>query len=479
MKQIGHGMVLASLTLGACTVGPEFHQPAPPQVSAYLPDGREAADLRLDPDRPIIDPWWRSFDCPALDGLIDRGLSNSPQVDAAQERLRSAQALLRAGYGSFFPQAGVSFDATRERYSSTRLGVSGAGSVFSLFTPSVGITYLLDLFGGNRRMIEELRASAMGQQQSLRATRLTLAGNIAATAMARAAFHEQAMSWQAIVEADEAQLAAAQARVAAGTLPYSGQLALAQQAEAARASLHMAQVRATQADDLLAVLIGDPPASASLPPIALAAFHLPEALPLRLPSRLVRQRPDILMAEASAHAASANIGVATAAMLPQITLSAGAGSSTNSMAQLFGSGTGVWSYAEGVTAPLFEGGTLINRRAAARADFAAAMAVYRQTVLGAFGQVADALTANSEDGAADAALTRSAEDAYTAYELARTQGRADLISTADLGGSRAAWQQARINALAARAAHLQDVVALYVALGGGDVRDQAKVEREP
>ena len=456
-----------SALLGGCAVGPNFHRPTPPAVDRYRAADDAAGGLALDREAPIAQVWWHVLGSPELDALVAHGLANSPDVAAAEARLRSAQALLRAGYGAFFPQVSGDAEATRERYSPSRLGEGGAGEVFSLFTPSVAVSFVVDLFGGNRRMVEGLHATATAQAQTLRATRLTLAGNIASTAIIRAAFHEEVTAWRDIVAADQAQLEAGRARTHAGTEPYSSELALAQSLESARAGLKAAEVKAGQADDLLAVLVGDPPASAHLPDIPLSALHLPDRLPLRLPSDLVRQRPDILVAEATAHAASAQIGVATAAMLPQLTLSAGAGSSANSVGALFGPGTGVWNYGAGLTAPLFSGGTLINKRAAAKADYQAAIAVWRQTVVTAFGQVADVLTANAGDGAADEAETRASLDAETAFHLAEADRSAGLISESDLAASRAAWQSAHVTALSARATHLQDAVALYVALGGG------------
>jgi NodT family efflux transporter outer membrane factor (OMF) lipoprotein len=453
--------------LGGCAVGPNFHRPTPPVAATYRPGDDAAGGLALDHDTAIADTWWHALGSPALDALVDHGLANSPDVAAAQARLRSAQAQLRAGYGAFFPQVDASADATRERYSPSRLGATGPAEVFSLFTPGVAVSYVIDLFGANRRLVEGLRATATAQAQTVRATRLTLAGNIATTAIARAAFHEQVAAWRAIVAADEDQLTAAQARTRAGTQAYASELALAQTLESARAGLKAAQTRAGQADDLLAVLLGDPPANAHLPDIPLAALHLPDRLPLRVPSELVRQRPDILIAEASAHAASAQIGVATTAMLPQITLSAGTGSSANSLNTVFGTGTGVWNYGAGITTPLFAGGSLINKRNAARADYQAAMEMWRQTVITAFGQVADVLTATAGDSASDDAQARAAQDAETMFHLAEADRKAGLISESDLAATRTQWQTAQITALGARAAHLQDVAALYVALGGG------------
>ena len=463
---------LLSGVLAGCTVGPNFYVPAPPQVTAYRPGGDVprptiATAPRLDSTAKLDFDWWRAFHSPALDALVARAIANSPQVAGAQDRLLAAQAQLRAGYGPFFPAVGVNFDASRQKYSPSKVGQNGTGSVFSLFTPSIAISYALDLFGGNRRAVEGLRAQTEQQQQITRATYLTLASTVASTAIARAEYHEQAEALAAIVEAQAEELHLAEVRVAAGTDTYATQLATQAALEASRIALTQARQRAEQADSLLAILLGDAPAAAQLPDIRLADLHLPEAMPLRLPSALVRQRPDILAAEAAAHAASAQVGVATAAMLPQITLSAGMGSSANSFGQLFSAGSGVWNYGASLAAPVFEGGALLNRRAAAKASAQAALADYRQTVLQAFQQVADTLSALNQDSDAATAQQRADDDAQTAYRLVSANRKAGLAGDTDLLSSEAQERQERIALLSAQAARLQDCVALFAALGGG------------
>ena len=458
--------------LAGCSVGPDFHQPAPPRVTAYRSGGdtprpSEAAPLRLDATAPIAFDWWRLFHSQALDALVAQAIANNPQVEGAQARLSAAQAQLRAGYGALFPAVGVSFDASRQKYSPSKVGQSSEGSVYSLFTPSIAISYALDLFGGNRRAVEGLKAEAEQQQQVTRATYLTLASTVASTAIARAEYHEQAEVQGGIVEDQTQELHLAQVRVAAGIDTTASQLALQAQLEASRTALTQARQRAEQADSLLAILLGGPPSAAQLPDLNLADLHLPDTLPLRLPSVLVRQRPDILAAEAAAHAASAQVGVATAAMLPGITLSAGMGSSANSFEKLFSAGSGVWNYGAAVTAPVFEGGSLLNRRAASKASAQAALADYRQTVLQSFAQVADTLSALDQDGDAAAAQGRADDDAQTAYRLVTANHQAGRASDTDLLASDAQARQTRIALLASQAARLQDCVALFAALGGG------------
>jgi NodT family efflux transporter outer membrane factor (OMF) lipoprotein len=469
MKPRVFGVALACLLAG-CAVGPNFHRPAPPDETHYRPGGDDAPDSASPQRRaaaPVADDWWTAFDAPVLNDLVKRALVASPEVGSAEARLRAAQAQLRAGYGALFPAIGVSADATRQKYNPSRVGVAGAPVVYSLYTPSVAVSYALDLFGANRRTVESLRAQAEQQRQITRGVYLTLESSVVTTVIARAAFHDQVAALEQVLAADEDQARAAAARVEGGTAPYSTQLALEAQLESSRAALSQARVRAAQADNLLATLLGATPASANLPDLRLSDIHAPASVPLTAPSALARRRPDILAAEAALHAATAQVGVATAALLPDITLSASTGSSANSFDKLFTAGTGVWSYGAAVAQPVFQGGTLLNKRAATVALRETAFADYRQTVLQAFAQVADVLTAIDQDFTAARAQRKADEDAETAFKLVTANREAGLASDADLEFSLAQYQQAHVVRLAAESTALQDCVALFAALGGG------------
>jgi NodT family efflux transporter outer membrane factor (OMF) lipoprotein len=186
-----------------------------------------------------------------------------------------------------------------------------------------------------------------------------------------------------------------------------------------------------------------------------------------VPSDLVRQRPDILVAEATAHAASANIGIATAALFPSVTLGAGAGTSSNSGSKLFPANGRTWSIGADASAPLFEGGTLWFKRKAAIDNYHLAMADYRQTVLGAFEQVADTLRALEHDAHSLAAEELALSSADQALHLPQTNYQAGLATYLDVLNADAQDHQARINELQATAVRYQDTVALFAALGGG------------
>jgi NodT family efflux transporter outer membrane factor (OMF) lipoprotein len=222
-----------------------------------------------------------------------------------------------------------------------------------------------------------------------------------------------------------------------------------------------------QSEHLLALLEGVLPSQLKLPQIELDDLALPQDLPIGLPSELVRRRPDILSAEAGLHAASANIGVATAAMFPSLTLSATYGVAGTSLEKLLSGGETFWSVAPALAAPLFRGGSLRAQRQAAIDAYDAQRANYRQTVLAAFGQVADALKALEHDAEALRAQAEAKSAAAEALALVQANERAGLVAYVDLLTADVLYHQAVIGYLQALAQRHQDTVALFAALGGG------------
>ncbi len=196
-------------------------------------------------------------------------------------------------------------------------------------------------------------------------------------------------------------------------------------------------------------------------------WELPPELPLTLPSSLVRQRPDIQASEALLHVASAQLGVATANLYPQITLSGSVGSAALQAGNLFGPGSGFWSIAAGLLQPIFNGGALSARRRAAIAAYDQAAAQYRATVLTAFQNVADALRALDTDAAALKAQADAELLARESIELAARQYQLGAVSYLVLLDAQRSYQQSRIGLVQAQAARYADTAALFQALGGG------------
>ncbi|HTY49306.1 MAG TPA: efflux transporter outer membrane subunit [Steroidobacteraceae bacterium] len=467
-------MTALCVGLAGCAVGPDFHRPAPPAVSAYAHGGDPPATpvaqgmaQHFRAGAAVAPDWWRTFQSAALDALMTDALARNPGLQAAQASLRASQDELRSGYGIFYPQVAADARGTRQRFSSIQFGQSSAGSVFNLFTLSASASYALDVFGGERRTLEGLGAQVEVQRATEQATYVTLAANLVNTVIARAAYQAEIDATQQLIALERQQVALAQVQYEAGTQPYSTVLSLTSQLASSEGTIPQLQQKLSQGDDLLATLAGSLPSQWEPPAIGFHDLKLPADLPVSLPSNLVRQRPDILAAEATAHAASANVGVATAAMLPSITLSGTYSANSTATSQLFAVDGRTWSFGADLAAPIFEGGTLWYRRKAAVENFTQAMALYRQTVLEAFAQVADTLQALEHDAAALQAEDEALRTADEALHLVQTDYAAGLNTYLDVLNADAQYHQALISEVQAAALRYQDTVALYVALGGG------------
>ena len=460
--------------LSGCAVGPDFLRPDAPPVTRYSigADPTETVSVNGTAQRftlgaKVAADWWRLFNSAKLDAVIAEAVDNNPGLEAAQASLRQSQNNLRSGYGIFYPEVDADAGVTRQKYTPIKAGQNLPASIFNLFTLSATISYALDVFGGERRMVEGLGADVDVARATEQATYLTLAANIVNTAVAAAAYRAEVEATRQLIALETEQVKLAEIQAQAGTVPYSNVLTLRSQLATYEATIPPLEQKLTQSDDLLATLAGHAPAEWKAPEVGLADLALPSELPVSLPSDLVRQRPDILAAEATAHAASASIGVATAALLPSITLSGNFGANSKSTGSLFAANGNFWSMGASAATPLFDGGTLWFKRKAAIDSYQQAMATYRQTVLGAFAQVADTLRALDHDAATLRAEDGALATAEQALHLVQANYEAGLATYLDVLNADAQDHQAKIADLQAIALRYQDTVALFAALGGG------------
>jgi NodT family efflux transporter outer membrane factor (OMF) lipoprotein len=462
---------LACMT--ACAVGPDFERPAPPRVARYTADGMTrtiAADgvtQLVRPGAQVADTWWQLFGSKPLDELVRLALANNQDLHAARANLRRSMHNLRAGYGVFLPQIDANAGAVRQRFNAARFGASAPPSIFTLYTLGGTINYTLDVFGGNRRRVEALRAQVDVQCFSLVAAHLTVTGNVVNTAIARAAYAEQIRATEELVADLQKQVDIARVQAQAGTVPYSTVLSFETQLANTAATIPPLRQQLVDAEALLSTLLGYAPAEWRPARIALTDFTLPRELPVSLPATLVRQRPDVLIAESALHVTSANIGVATAAMLPTFSLGVSAGSESKNLDQLFSYGNFVWSFAANVLAPIFHGGTLNAQRKAAIEDFRSALATYRQTVLDALRDVAITLEGLAHDAQAVDARQRALHAATEVRKLVTINYQNGVAGYLDVLVADAQYRQARLGYIQAHARRLQDTVSLFIALGGG------------
>ncbi|MGT2428211.1 efflux transporter outer membrane subunit [Cupriavidus basilensis] len=407
------------------------------------------------------------FGSAALDGAMDEALAGNPTLQAAQANLRQSEAAMRAGAGVFYPQLDATAGATRQAATPVRFGQAVPSSVFNLFSLTATVSYTLDLFGLNRRAVEALSAQVDLQRQMLGATYLVLTGNLVNTVIAQAGYAAQIQATTELAALVREQVEITGAQVQAGTAAHVSELSLAVQLASLEATLPPLRQRLEQADHLAATLSGHYPAEGDPVAVTLETLRLPADIPRLLPAELVRRRPDVLLAEAQLHVASADVGVATAAMFPAVTLSAGYGRDSLQIGSLFGGNSAVWSLGAGIAAPLFHGGELYYRRQAAVAQWEAAQAGYRQVVLAAFGQVADALRALEHDGELVAATRQARDLAFEALQELQANFQAGTAGYLQVLVANAQYHQADIGYLQARTQRLQDTVALFLALGGG------------
>jgi NodT family efflux transporter outer membrane factor (OMF) lipoprotein len=470
--------VQAILLIAGCAVGPNFRRPTAPDVSDYTAhpaattvtttnvQGGEAQRFAKGSD--IAGDWWTLFHSRPLNELIDHSLANSPDLKAAQAALSVARESVLAQRGAFYPSVTASFSASRQRQSGQIAPTPNSNTfLYDLFTPQVSVSYVPDVFGLNRRNMESLRAQEQQVRFQMIATYTTLTANVVVTAIQQGSLQMQIDATRQLIDINSNMLQILQYQFAKG---YASRLDVAAQES------QLAQVTATlppllkqsaQLSDLLAVLAGRFPNQAPAEPFELSSLQLPQELPVSLPSELVAQRPDVLQAEANLHVASAKIGIAIANRLPNIALTADAGSTAVAIDQLFTTGTGFWGVGAAATAPLFQGGTLLHQERAAKAAYVQASEQYRSTVLTAFQNVADTLTALEQDAEALKTAAAAADAAEVTLDLAQRQWQDGYAGYLALLNAEQADQQTRISLVQARANRYADTAALFQALGGG------------
>jgi NodT family efflux transporter outer membrane factor (OMF) lipoprotein len=466
-----------SLLGGGCAVGPDFKRPAPPAASGYgnaaldttaVKDVAAGETQHLVPGGDIPGDWWTLFHCQPLDALIDRALKANPDVQSAQAALRVAREQVLAQRGAFLPSVDAGLAASRQKTSEQLAPTPNSGAVyFSLYTAQLSISYVPDVFGLNRRTVESLTAHAEEARFTLAATHLTLTSNLALAAVQEASLRAQIAATRELIGINTDVLRVLRNQYAAG---YAGRLDVAaQESQLAQveASLPPLLKQLGQQRHILTALSGSLPDQEIPESFEFSQIQLPQQLPLSLPSKLVEQRPDVRQAEENLHAASAQIGVAVANRLPNITLTGNVGSSAVGPSQIFAAGTEFWDLGGALTQPIFHGGTLLHQERAARAAYEQAAQSYRSTVLSAFQNVADTLTALTQDAEALKAASTAERSAATTLEVTRKQQQGGYASYLQLLNAEQAYQQSLLVLAQARTSRYADTAALFQALGGG------------
>ncbi|UWF52122.1 efflux transporter outer membrane subunit [Pseudomonas sp. N3-W] len=468
--------------LAGCKVGPNFSRPDVAENAGYsrekLPattasagDVAGGAAQRLVAGMDIPGQWWTLFRSPTLNALVEEALRANTDVAAAQAALRQANELVYADQASLFPSLSATASKTREKVSPVSFGSSTSGSssipILTVNAASLNVSYAPDVFGGVRRQIESTAAQAEYERYQLEATYLTLSSNVVNTAVNLASLRDQITATEQIIQLQSDQLDLLKSRRELGAIADTD--VLTQQASLAqtRATLPPLQKQLAQTRNQLMAYLGRFPNQDQGERFDLASLHLPEQLPLSLPSAIVLQRPDVRSAEAQLHQASANIGVAVSNQLPQFSITGSLGSEVLAGTRLFSSGTGIWSLAGSITQPIFDAGALEHRKRAAVAAYDESAARYRGTVVSAFEDVANALRALQADADALNQQVIAEQAAQQSLDLAQAQFRLGAVNYLSLLTAQQTYQNAIVTRVRAQAARYSDTTALFQALGGG------------
>ncbi len=477
-RRLGGALGAVTVLLAGCSVGPDYATPPAPVTAQVtnepLPAHTAAADTvggtaqTFRPGADIPGAWWELFRSPQITRLVMQALRGNPDLKAAQATLREARESVTAEQGAFFPSISATALAERQQISLAAFGFPSGGTArFNLYSGALNVNYAFDVWGVIRRQVEQLRAQAEYDQDELEAAYLTLTGNLVGAVLTEAEIKEQIAATEQIIALYRQELTVVQERFAAGAISRAEVLQQQSSLAAAVATLPPLRKQLAQQRDLVASYLGVVPNAYTSPTIDLGSLHLPGELPSSLPSQIVAQRPDIRAYAALLHAATANVGVAIANMLPQLTLSASYGREAIATSQLLTPSGIVWSLAGGLTQPLFEGGTLLHRKRAAVAAMQAAAAQYGSTVNTAFRNVADALVAVAQDAETLRAQLTSERAAADSLAVTRSQFEAGATTYLNVLQAEQTYRSARLQLVGAQAARFIDTVALFQALGGG------------
>jgi NodT family efflux transporter outer membrane factor (OMF) lipoprotein len=451
------------LLLTACAVGPDFKSPEGPAAQGYQPG------QRLSGTTDVPGRWWERFRSRPLNTLVDEGLANNTDLQAAEAALRVAQANALSQRGALFPEITAGFNSNRQLTPTEVLqsnAASGA-SIYSIHTAQVSVSFVPDVFGGTRRQIESADALVEMQAFQREGVFTTLSANIALAAIQEASLRGQIAATRRLIDLQMQSLNLLKLQNERGQIALPDVVVQETAVAQARLLLPSLEKQLSQQRTLLAYLTGRLPSDPLPGTFQLSSFHLPRPLPVTLPADLIRQRPDVRAAEANLRSVNAQIGVAIANRLPQIALTANAGSSAATIASLFTPQTAFWMVAGSVAQTVFDAGAREQKQRAAEAATDQALALYRSAVLAACQNVADVLRALETDQRALAAAIAAERSANQSISLARAQIERGQVSISVLITAQQAYLQASLARVQAEAARLADTVALFQALGGG------------
>jgi NodT family efflux transporter outer membrane factor (OMF) lipoprotein len=454
----------SALAFTACSLGPRYHKPDIPPPDHWVTQSDGAAQ-----EWPTAE-WWRGFNSPDLDALIAEAERANDDLRAAVARVGAADAERRIAAAPLLPALAVSAAATR-----SRSRVQGGGhSTGDNFNPLLTASYQLDFFGKNRAQLAAATATAHASRYARTTVELTVMAAVATS-------YFQALELRDRLAVADSNLANA-SQVLHG-LELEEHAGIATALDVAQQRTVVATVNASipplrqqlrQSLDALAILVGSAPEAVEVTSGGLDALSQPPVRP-GLPSELLTRRPDVAAAEAQLIAANANIAAARAAFFPTINLTADGGYESPALATLLTPASRVWSLGAALTQPIFQGGALRGGYSLARAQYQELLAGYHKAVISALANVEDALIAVQQSGEQVGRQQQATAEARRAYRFAQAQMHAGTINVLTLLNTETTLFTAEDALAQAKYAHLQSLVSLYQALGGGWQREDERL----
>ena len=453
------GISLSALLLAGCvTVGPNYKPPTPPASHGYAMPGDIAnpAGLKTDVGAQVLDDWWTLFQSPKLDKLMRQAIAGNLTLAQARARLAQATEAQAAQGGLLTADANASYKRERADLVAFSGGAFSPSSLpgglnfptnpeFNLYSIGGSVSYNFDLFGGQRRLRESLRAQTETQARELDAAYLTLTGRVVEQALTVADANIQIQALQAIADADRKDLEMIVKAKAAGGASDMDIAAAREQLALDSSAIPAQRQRLAAARHAIAVLVGKAPSEFDAPDFEADSGALPASLPVSIPSALVHERPDILEAEAKLHAATAEIGVADANLYPNITLNGVISQDALTPQAIFSKVADSYNFGPALTLPIFHSGELHARKREAEDAARAALLVYEETVLEAFQQVDDSLQAIAHDNQAYEDQTRVLDLAQARLDMARKSFAAGGMTARQLLAAQKALVQAQLD----------------------------------
>jgi NodT family efflux transporter outer membrane factor (OMF) lipoprotein len=460
---------LLCTAVAACSVGPTYHRPdiAPPTQWHEGADAAPGSPAAGSPGAASPWPeagWWHGFGSPQLDELIAEAERNNDDLAGAIARVREADAQVRIAGAPLFPTLDLGADATRER--TVVLGSAGGPRLTNIFNPQITASYELDFWGKNRALRNAARATAIASRYDQQTVALTVVRSVAGTYFQALEFLDRIQVARQNLENGEKILHGLKLEQSAGTVTG---LDVAQQ-ETAVALLEAAippllqQLR--QSVYALAVLVGKTPESLDVTSGSLTEISSP-AIAAGLPSQLLSRRPDVAEAEQQLIAANADITVARAALFPSIALTASGGYESSRLASLISPANRVYALSAGLTQPIFHGGALHGQVSFSEARYTELLTTYHKTVLTAFSNVESALVAARQTADQQERQRNAVAKARRAFEFAQTQMSVGTVNVLTVLNTENALFSAQDVLVQVEYSHLQALIDLYTALGGG------------